>query len=97
MEHQRLTHKELKDGELVKQHKELLETFMKNELDWNHSRRKAISKVYDNHVNVNNVRYYICRPLKMFLSALLTKQLDKIANYFPKDYNFVYETIGSGK
>lgn len=92
-----LTNKELKDNELVKQHKELLDTFMKNELEWNSYRRKKMLKIYDNHITERNIRFYFCRPLRLFVTALITKQLDKIANYFPKDYSFNPEIIGLGK
>ena len=86
-----LTNKELKDNELVKQHKELLDTFMKNELEWNSYRRKKMLRIYETKVSENNIRFFICRPLRLFTTALITNQLDKIANYFPKDYNFVKE------
>ena len=86
-----LTKKELKEKELVKEHRELVDSFMKNELAWQGHTRKKILKVYDAKVDDNNIRFFMMRKLRVFLSALLTDKLDQIANYFPKGYSFSKE------
>jgi hypothetical protein len=93
MEITHLTEKELKDKQLVKEHRELLENFMKNELSWHKSRRDKILRAYDDKVDENNIRFYMFRKLRLFLTALLTNRLNEIANYFPKDYTFNKEQL----
>lgn len=86
-----LTEKEIKNKELVKEHRELVDSFMKNELAWKAHTRKKILRVYDAKVDDSNIRFYMLRKVKVFLSALLTDKLDQIANYFPKGYSFAKE------
>lgn len=87
--------KENKDRELIQQHKDLLEKFMKTELDWKFQSRKKIFKIYDVKIEAFNIRFYYNRPLRLFLQALLTNRLEDIANYYPKDYSFNTENISS--
>lgn len=81
------------EKELIRQHKELLDKFMKNELDWESKRRKKLLKTYDIKINEKNIKFFFCRPFKLFLTAMLLNKLDKIANYYPKDYTFNIETL----
>lgn len=81
-----LTPKEIKDHELVTFHKELLENFMKTTLQWGVDRRKKIRKIYSSYISTENIRYFLNRPIDIFLKALLTQKLDSIANYHPQDF-----------
>ena len=87
------TPRKFDNKELIKQHKELLDKFMKNELEWESKRRKALLKAYDNKIVEGNIRFYFCRPFRLFITAFLLNKLDKIANYFPKDHEFNIEKI----
>ena len=87
------TPKNFNDKELIKQHKELLDKFMKNELEWESKRRKKLLEAYDNKIFESNIRFYFCRPFRLFITAFLLNKLDTIANYFPKGYEFNIERI----
>lgn len=82
-----LSPKELRDAELVTFHRDLIENLMKNKLAWALGRRKKVMKLYDIYINPSNIRYYLCRPLELFLKALLLGKLEDIANYTPKEFN----------
>jgi hypothetical protein len=89
-----LTDKELKDIELVRHHKEMLERFMKNELSWKKQRRDVIWRVYDKRITAENIRYYFNRDMRLFLKAMIFNKLPKIANYYPVDYDFITDRQG---
>ena len=66
---------------LVEHHKQLLSTFLNIETDFTNSQKRKILKIYDGEIGHTNIRYYLMRPIPLFLKALVTQQLDKIKNY----------------
>lgn len=48
------------------------------------SKRKQFFALYEHYIDHKNIRMYFYRPIRMFIYALVTDQLDKISNYFTK-------------
>lgn len=66
---------------LVSHHKRLLTSFMNNETNFTNRQKRTILQAYDNEISDNNIRYFLMRPIPIFLKALVTQKLDLIKNY----------------
>lgn len=79
----------LSDKDILKINSELLELHKRCITDYliqqslKHSKRKKFFMLYDYYINKNNIREYFFRPIKLFIYALVTNQLDKIRDYTP--------------
>lgn len=82
-----VSHSELTEKDLINQHRDLLETFMNNTLQWELSIRKKVLALYEQEINKENIRYYINRDIKVFLQYLIQGKVRKAAKYFPKGYH----------
>lgn len=70
------------ENQLVDHHTQLLENFMKNETDFTSQQRRRVLKLYATRINNTNIRYFLMRPISVFLTALVTDKLEQIKNYW---------------
>lgn len=82
-----VTHSEIKEKDLINNHRELLRQFMVRTLDWELTIRNKVLKLYDQEINEENIRYYLNRDIKIFLTYLIQGKIRKAAKYFPKGYH----------
>lgn len=75
----------LKDSELISDHRELLRKFMRTKTHFTISERKKVLRLYDQHIDKDNIRKYINRKIKVFFMALITDRLHKVKDYFDKN------------
>lgn len=79
----------LSEKDILKINSELLELHKRCITDYliqhslKHSKRKKFFKLYDYYIDEHNIREYFFRPVKLFVYALVTNQLDKIQDYIP--------------
>lgn len=66
---------------LVSHHKGLLSSYMNLETDFTNSQKRKVLNLYDHEISDTNIRYFLMRPIPIFLKALVTEQLDRIKNY----------------
>lgn len=76
----------LKETELITNHRNLVQAYLKKETNWKLSIRKKLLQRYDEQINKENIRFYLNRHVKLFIIALAQDELKAIAKYFPKGY-----------
>ena len=81
-----VSHKEITEQDLIKQHRKLMETHMKVQRQWGIRIRKVILETYDNVITKENIRFYLNRDIKIFTTCLALGQIKRAAKYFPKGY-----------
>lgn len=81
-----VNHGEIKEQDLIKDHKALIKSFMETETEWDLSTRKKVLNIYDALINKENIRYYINREIKIFIVCLIKGDIKRAAKYFPKGY-----------
>ncbi len=84
---------EIKETDLVRQHRELIESFMNNDTKLELDAKKKILKLYDLYINKDNIRYYINQHVKVLIVHIAQGTVKKAAKYFPKGYLEDDETI----
>ena len=70
--------------ELIELHKRVIKTYLLG-IDISHSNIKKFFLVYDHYISPDNIIHYFHRPVRIFVRALILKQLHKIS-----DYNLVH-------
>ncbi len=86
-----IEHSEIKETDLVKNHKRVLEHFMNTKTLWKAGHKNKILKIYDTQVDKDNIRIFLNRGIKTFLLALITGRLHLITNYFTEGQNLAVE------
>ena len=76
-----ITHSPVKETDLVKNHKRVLEHFMNTKTQWKANQKTKVLNLYDSEVDKTNIRIYLNRDMKTFLMALVTGRLHLITNY----------------
>lgn len=72
-----LTSKDLKDTELVTLHKTIFLKYIKTKVK-KLAIRNAITTLYDQNINKDNIRLYYNRRINIFTAALITGRLETI-------------------
>ena len=76
-----ITHSPIKESDLVKNHKRVLEHYMNTKTQWKANQKSKVLNLYDQNISKKNIRIYLNRDMKTFLVALITGRLHLITNY----------------
>jgi hypothetical protein len=76
-----ITHSSIKESDLVKNHKRVLEHYMNTKTQWKANQKSRVLSIYDTEIDKTNIRIYLNRDMKTFLVALVTGRLNLITNY----------------
>ncbi|MAO08080.1 MAG: hypothetical protein CL596_05140 [Alteromonas sp.] len=81
-----LNHGEIKDSNLLQEHRDLVESYLNNETKLELEAKNKILKLYDHYLHKDNIRYYINQHVKVLIVHIAQGQVKKAAKYFPKGY-----------
>lgn len=70
--------------ELLELHKRVVLNYLIQEHNMKLRARNKFFTLYDMYISEKNIRLYFFRPVKVFVHALVTDNLDKIQDYFTK-------------
>lgn len=71
--------------EIVQLHKRCLKHHLRVYFNLKEPSIKKFFIIYDNEINEDNIRYYVNRPLSIFIKALIRKELQTIKDYYPSN------------
>lgn len=80
------SHKPITEKDLLTNHRELIRSYMKTHTQWKSRQRRQVLKIYDARIDTTNIKFFLSRSPKLFLSALVYDKLNQITNYIPKGY-----------